>query len=72
MMSFEMWLGDDEVTVEYNYIDGDESVGCKPDYEFWVYLEDKDITDDLTDKQSKEVFEACKEDYERPKLDYYD
>lgn len=71
-MSFDMWLGDDEVTVEYNYIDGDESVGLSPDYEFWVYLEDKDITDDLTDAQMREVFEACEEDYGRQDFDYYD
>lgn len=72
MMSFDMWLGDDEVTVEYNFLEGDESVGLRDDFEFWVFLDDKEISQDLTWEQSKEVYKACQENYERQDFDLYD
>lgn len=65
------WLGDDyfDVDVEYDIIDGDESVGLKTDYEFTVTVINEqglpeDITDDLTSHEYFEVIQAIEKDQE--------
>jgi len=74
MDSFDMELDFDgevsDVTVEYSYFEADESVGCSEDFEFYVFLDDKDITWDLTDEQSKEIYRKCKENHDRHFDDY--
>jgi hypothetical protein len=66
------YLGDDyfDVDVEYDVIDGDDSVGLPVDYEFTVtYINDdgveEDITEKLTPKEYAEVIKAIEEDLER-------
>ena len=65
------FLGNDycDVDIEYDIIDGDESVGLKTDYEFTATIinEDglpQDITDDLTSAEHFEVIEAIQKDQE--------
>ena len=66
------YLGDDyfDVDVEYDVIDGDDSVGLPVDYEFTAtYINDdgveEDITEKLTPKEYAEVIKAIEEDLER-------
>jgi hypothetical protein len=66
------YLGDDyfDVDIEYDVIDGDDSVGLPVDYEFTVtYINDdgveEDITEKLTPKEYAEVIKAIEEDLER-------
>ena len=59
-----------DVDVEYDIIDGDDSVGLPVDYEFTATYQDEngkeiDITDDLTPQEYAEVIKAIEED-----LDY--
>lgn len=63
------YLGDDyfNVDIEYDVIDGDDSVGLPVDYEFTAtYMNDdgveEDITDKLTPKEYGEVIDAIKQD----------
>jgi len=62
------FLGDYcDVDVEYEVIEGDDSVGLKEDYEFTVTCADEqgnevDITDDLTETEVWEVVEAIQRD----------
>jgi len=65
------YVGDNyfDVDVEYNIIDGDDSVGLPVDYEITVtYINDEgieqDITDDLTPKEYAEVIKAIEDDLE--------
>ena len=62
-------LGDDyfDVDVEYDIIDGDDSVGLKTDYEFTATVINEhglpeDITDNLTSAEHMEVIEAIQKD----------
>ena len=62
-------VGDDyfDVDVEYDIIDGDESVGLKTDYEFTVTVINEqglpeDITDNLTSAEHFEVIKAIQRD----------
>ena len=66
------YLGDDyfDVDIEYDIIDGDDSVGLPVDYEFTAtYINDdgveEDITEKLTPKEYAEVIKAIEEDLER-------
>lgn len=66
------YLGDDyfDVDIEYDVIDGDDSVGLPVDYEFTAtYINDdgveEDITEKLTPKEYAEVIKAIEEDLER-------
>jgi hypothetical protein len=66
------YLGDDyfDVDIEYEIIDGDDSVGLPVDYEFAAtYINDdgveEDITEKLTPKEYAEVIKAIEEDLER-------
>jgi hypothetical protein len=66
------YLGDDysDVDVEYDIIDGDDSVGLAVDYEFQVTVINEyglpvDITEDLKDKERREIIEAIEEDLKR-------
>lgn len=62
------FLGDYcDVDIEYEIIDGDDSVGLKEDYEYIATCLDEqgnevDITDDLTYTEICEVIQAIKED----------
>lgn len=62
------FLGDYcDVDIEYEIIDGDDSVGLKEDYEYTTTCLDEqgnkvDITDDLTYTEICEVIQAIKED----------
>ena len=66
------FLGNDycDVDIEYDIIDGDESVGLKTDYEFTATImndengEVTDITDDLTSNEYFEVIQAIEQDLE--------
>ena len=56
-----------DVDVEYDIIDGDDSVGLPVDYEITVtYIDEdgieKDITDDLTPEEYADVIKAIEED----------
>jgi len=66
------YLGDDyfDVDIEYDVIDGDDSVGLPVDYEFTAtYINDdgieEDITEKLTPEECAEVIKAIEEDLER-------
>jgi hypothetical protein len=66
------YVGDNyfDVDVEYDVIDGDDSVGLPVDYEFTAtYINDdgveEDITEKLTPKEYAEVIKAIEEDLER-------
>lgn len=69
------FLGDYcDVDVEYDIIDGDESVGLKEDYEFTATATDEngneiDITDELTREEVWEVVEAIKKDISHSEYD---
>ena len=70
------FLGSDycDVDVEYEVIDGDDSVGLKEDYEFTATTTDEqgneiDITDDLTPEEVWEVIEAIKKDMTKTEWD---
>jgi len=70
------FLGSDyfEVDVEYEVIDGDDSVGLAEDYEFTATITDEqgneiDITDDLTREEVWEVIEAIKKDMKKTEWD---
>ena len=63
------FLGNDycDVDIEYDIIDGDDSVGLPVDYEFTATIVDEadnvvDITDDLTPSEYREVLKAIEED----------
>jgi len=62
------FLGDYcDVDIEYEVIEGDESVGLKEDYEFNATCADEqgneiDITNYLSDSEVQEVIEAIKKD----------
>lgn len=62
------FLGDYcDVDIEYEVIDGDDSVGLKEDYEYTATCLDEqgneiDITDDLTYTEICEVIEAIRKD----------
>jgi hypothetical protein len=63
------FLGDDycDVDIEYDIIDGDDSVGLPVDYEFSATYQDEqgneiDITNDLTEEEIQEVYDAIKKD----------
>jgi uncharacterized metal-binding protein len=64
------FLGDYcDVDIEYEIIEGDDSVGLADDYEFTAtYINEYgltvDITDDLTREEVWEVIEAIKKDLE--------
>jgi len=69
-------LGDEycDVRVEYDIIDGDDSVGLPMAFEFDVYFinekgEGIDLSDSLTPAETDEVIEAIKEDMKSD--DYY-
>ena len=73
------YVGDDyfDVDVEYDIIDGDDSVGLPVDYEFTAtYINDdgveEDITEKLTPKEYAEVIKAIEQDLERDDYDYVD
>lgn len=70
--------GDLMLEVEYMIFNGDESVGCKPEVEFWAYLlEDEaevggvmfrqgdDVSSFLSRHQERAVIDACFEDEKR-------
>lgn len=69
------FLGDwCDVDVEYEVIDGDESVGLAEDYEFTATATDEqgneiDITDELTREDVADVVEAIKADLKRSEYD---
>lgn len=69
------FLGDwCDVDVEYEVIDGDESVGLAEDYEFTATATDEqgneiDITDDLTREDVADVVEAIKKDLQSSEYD---
>ena len=69
------FLGDwCDVDVEYEVIDGDDSVGLDEDYEFTATATDEqgneiDITDDLTREDVADVVEAIKKDLKRSEYD---
>lgn len=62
------FLGDYcDVDIEYEVIDGDDSVGLKEDYEFTATCSDEqgnevDITNELTDEEVQDVIEAIQKD----------
>lgn len=62
------FLGDYcDVDVEYDIIDGDDSVGLPVDYEFTVTCQDEfgnevDITEELTPEEYADVIKAIEED----------
>ena len=65
------FLGSDycDVDVEYDIIDGDDSVGLPVDYEITVTCTNEyglpvDITEDLTPEEYAEVIKAIEEDLE--------
>jgi len=70
------FLGSDycDVDVEYEVIDGDDSVGLAEDYEFTATVVDEDdnvidITDDLTEAEQLEVIEAIQKDMKKTEWD---
>ena len=70
------FLGNDyfDVDVEYEVIDGDDSVGLAEDYEFTATVVDEDdnvidITDDLTEEEQQEVIEAIQKDMTKTEWD---
>jgi len=73
------YVGDDyfDVDVEYDIIDGDDSVGLPVNYEFTAtYINDdgveEDITEKLTPKEYAQVIKAIEKDLERDDYDYVD
>jgi hypothetical protein len=78
-MSFYLYiafLGNDycDVDVEYDVIDGDDSVGLPVDYEFSATVVDEDdnvidITNDLTEEEIQEVYDAIKKDMNKTEWD---
>ena len=72
------FLGDYcDVDVEYDIIDGDNSVGLPVDYEITVTYMDEDgkevdITEELTPEEYAEVIQAIEEDLKRDDYDYVD
>jgi len=73
------YVGDDyfDVDVEYDIIDGDDSVGLPVDYEFTAtYINDdgveEDITEKLTPKEYAQVIKAIEKGLERDDYDYVD
>jgi hypothetical protein len=73
------FLGDYcDVDVEYEVIDGDDSVGLPVDYEITVtYINDEngeviDITDELTPEEYAYVIKAIEQDLEQDDYDYVD
>jgi hypothetical protein len=72
------FLGDYcDVDVEYDIIDGDDSVGLPVDYEITVTYMDEDgkevdITEELTPEEYADVIQAIEEDLERDDYDYVD
>ena len=70
------FLGSDycDVDVEYDVIDGDDSVGLSVDYEFTATVVDEDdnvidITNDLTEEEIDEVYDAIKKDMNKTEWD---
>lgn len=70
------FLGSDyyDVDVEYDVIDGDDSVGLPVDYEFSATVVDEDdnvidITNDLTEEEVQEVYDAIKKDMNKTEWD---
>lgn len=65
------FLGDYcDVDIEYEVIDGDDSVGLKEDYEFTATCIDEngkeiDISEELTPEEYAEVVEAIKQDLKK-------
>jgi hypothetical protein len=73
------WVGDEyfDVDVEYDVIDGDDSVGLDTDYEFTVTFINEhglpeDFTQNLTDAEKAEIIEAIEEDLNNMENDYVD
>lgn len=63
-----------DVDVEYDVIDGDDSVGLPVDYEFSATVVDEDdnvidITNDLTEEEVQEVYDAIKKDMNKTEWD---
>ena len=70
------FLGSDycDVDVEYEVIDGDDSVGLAENYEFTATVVDEDdnvidITDYLTENEQMEVIEAIQKDMKKTEWD---
>jgi len=69
------FLGDwCDVDIEYEVIDGDDSVGLAEDYEFTATATDEhgneiDITDDLTREDVFDVIEAIRKDMKSSEYD---
>ena len=70
------FLGSDycDVDVEYDVIDGDDSVGLPVDYEFTATVVDEDdnvidITNDLREEEIQEVYDAIKKDMNKTEWD---
>jgi len=69
------FLGDYcDVDVEYEVIDGDDSVGLAEDYEFTATATDEqgneiDITDELTRADVADVVEAIQKDLKKSEYD---
>ena len=51
------------VTIEYEFDEGDPSVGLDDDYEITVYFEGKDITDEITNNDEQAIRAQVSEDF---------
>lgn len=51
------------VTVEYEFDEGDPSVGLDDDFEITVYFEGKDITNDITSADEQAIRAEVAEDF---------
>jgi 4-alpha-glucanotransferase len=71
MEQFEFFLEDHstdeqpEVVIEYDYLEGDASVGLKDDFEIYVTHGGKEIWNDLTSVEQHEVYEAVEDHFKK-------
>lgn len=65
-MEFETELPDGRpVLVDYEFEEGDSSVGLADSFEFCVYFEKKDITDDLSDQETQSILAEIREKFDQ-------
>ncbi len=63
----EDWSTDEHpnVVIDYEFLEGDASVGLADDFEIYVYHGDKEIWGELTRQDQIEIQEAVEADYKR-------
>lgn len=63
----EEWSTDEHpnVRIDYDFLEGDASVGLADDFEIYVYVGEKEIWNELTRAEQLEVYEAVQADFKR-------